>query len=192
MGLLSDIVSIFTGGNQADAAREGAALQIEAGKEASALLDPFQGIGQQGLDLSGFLTDPNQQFQFLQNNPIFQASLDNANNQTNRMAAARGRLSSGDTLMDLSNNFLTSAYPLISDHKNSIGNLLNFGLNTAQSQGNLRIGQGNAAASGVIGAQNARSSGAQNLINLTGSILGSGAGQAGLSKLTSSFFGGGG
>ena len=62
MGFLDRI----TGKTGAQAARDAAQVQADYGQQASALLDPFQGIGQQGLDLSGFLTDPNQQASFLQ------------------------------------------------------------------------------------------------------------------------------
>jgi hypothetical protein len=149
----------------ATAATNAANTQFDFAGQASALLDPFQGIGQQGLNMSGFLTDPNQQLDFLQNNPIFQASLDNANGVTSRMSAAGGRLSSGDTLQSLSNNFLSTAYPMIQDQKNSIGNLLNYGMNTASNQGNLLTGQGAVLAGGIVGAENARGAGYQNIMD---------------------------
>ena len=94
-------------------------------------------MGQQGLDQANFLTDPNAQFDFLQNNPLFQLGLDNANTQTNQFAAARGRLSAGDTLEKLNNNALLTASPLIQQQKQSIGDLLNIGQNTANNQANI-------------------------------------------------------
>lgn len=162
---------------QAQAALDGADLQVQAGKDASALLNPFAGIGQQGLGQSSFLTDPQAQFDFLQNNPLFQMGLDNANQQTLGMAASRGRLSSGDTLQQLNNNALQVASPLIQDQKSSIGSLLNYGLTTAGNQGNLLIGQGAAAAGGItnsaaaqagglVGEANARGQAAQNIFGL--------------------------
>ena len=155
----------LTGKTAADAARASASAQEQGAIEASQLFDPFQGTGQQGIDQAGFLTDPNAQFEFLQNNPLFQLALDNANQNTLGMAAARGRLSSGDTLQQLSNNTLLAAQPLIGQQKQSIGDLLNFGLNTASSQGNLRTGQAAAQAGGIVGAANARGQGTQNLLN---------------------------
>ncbi|MCC2615930.1 hypothetical protein LJ739_06725 [Aestuariibacter halophilus] len=172
----------LTGKTAADASREAAQTQVEYGEKASSLLDPFKKIGEQGLNLSGFLTDPNQQYEYLQGNPIFQASLDNANNVTSRIAAARSRLSAGDTALDLSKNFLTSAYPLIQDQKQSIGDLLNFGQATAINQGNLLTGQGAALAGGIVGGENARAQGYQNLFDLSGSILGSDTGQGLINK----------
>jgi len=150
---------------------------VQAGRDASALLDPFAGIGQQGLEQANFLTDPQAQFDFLQNNPLFQMGLDNANQQTLGLAASRGRLSAGDTLQQLTNNSLLAAQPLINDQKNSIGNLLNFGSTTAANQGNLLLGQGTAEAGGItnsaaaqaagmIGEANARGQRAQNIFDL--------------------------
>jgi len=160
----------------ANAALQAGETQAEFGREAWALLDPFQEIGQQGLDQAGFLTDPTAQFDFLQNNPLFQLSLDNANTQTNKFAASRGRLSAGDTLQQLSNNVLLSAAPLIQGQKQSIGDLLNFGQNTAANQGSLLTGQGAALAGGIVGSANALTAGAdvgaQNINNLAGIISG--------------------
>ena len=160
------IVDDLTGKTAANAARDSAAAQEQGAIEASALFDPFKGVGQQGLDQANFLTDPNAQFDFLQNNPLFQMSLDNANQNTLGMAAARGRLSSGDTLQQLSNNTMLAAQPLIGQQKQSIGDLLNFGMSTASNQGNLRTGQAAAQAGGIAGAANARSQGTQNIANL--------------------------
>ena len=161
---------------QSQAALDASQLQVQAGRDASALLDPFAGIGQQGLEQANFLTDPQAQFDFLQNNPLFQMGLDNANQQTLGLAASRGRLSAGDTLQQLTNNSLLAAQPLINDQKNSIGNLLNFGSTTAANQGNLLLGQGTAAAGGItnsaaaqaagmIGEANARGQRAQNIFD---------------------------
>jgi hypothetical protein len=115
----------------------------QAGQAASGLFDPFAQLGQQGVEQAGFLTDPNAQFDFLQNNPLFQMGLDNANTQTNQMAAARGRLSAGDTLQQLSQNALLTASPLIAQQQNAIQNQLTMGQNAANQQAN--IGQNTAA-----------------------------------------------
>jgi hypothetical protein len=112
----------------------------EAGTEAGGLFDQFRPLGQQGIDQAGFLTDPQAQFDFLQNNPLFQLGLDNANTQTNQFAAARGRLSAGDTLQQLNSNALLTAAPLIQQQKQSIGDLIGIGQNTAAQQGNILTG----------------------------------------------------
>jgi|GEM_PF-1400381 len=166
MGFVRDL----TGKTAVEAAGKSADVQVQAGQEASALLDPFQGVGQSGIDQAGFLTDPNAQFEFLQNNPLFQLGLDNANQQTMQGAASRGRLSSGDTLQQLNNNAMLVGQGLISDQKQSIGSLLDFGFNTAGAQGNLRTGQGAAQAAGIVGAANARGDRAGNLLGMFGNF----------------------
>lgn len=162
MGFVRDL----TGRTAADAAREAGDVQANYGREASALLDPFKGIGEQGLEQASFLTDPQAQFDYLRSNPLFRLGLQNANDQTMQSAAARGRLSSGDTLQQLSNNALLVGAPLIQQQKGSIGDLLNYGLNTAGAQGNLLTGQGAALAGGLIGQANARGQGSQNVLDL--------------------------
>lgn len=178
------------------AAEKAAALQAESGRTALeelqagkeqglGFLQPFQQLGQQGLEQANFLTDPKAQFDFLQNNPLFQMGLDNANTQTNQMAASRGRLSAGDTLQQLNNNALLVASPLIQQQKNSIQGLLGQGLNLASNQANTALGVGsqlanqqtdigNALASGIIGSQNAQSANQENLFSLAGKIGGMG------------------
>lgn len=132
--------------------------------EAQGFLEPFGSVGVAGAEQAGFLTDPQAQFDFLQSNPLFQLGLDNANRQTSQIAAARGRLSAGDTLQQLNQNALLTASPLIAQQKQSIGDLLNFGSGIARAQSNTAIGQGsdisnliqnqgNVQASGIAGRQ---------------------------------------
>jgi hypothetical protein len=175
-----------TGKEAAGAAKEAGAIQqasaIEQAGEvglardrALARLDPFQQATQAGVEQAGFLTDPNAQFDFVQNNPLFKLALENANRQTNQSAAAGGRLSAGDTLQDLSSNVLLQASPLIQQQKQSISQLLGLGTGIAENQANIDIGStsdianlitGGAAAqaAGKVGAANARTAGAQGLL----------------------------
>lgn len=162
----------FSGKTSAEASLESSKQQERLGREALGLLEPFQGIGEQGLAEAGFLTDPNAQFEFLQNNPLFAESLRNVNEQTTNIAAARGRLSAGDTLEQLSSNVLLSAAPLIQQQKGSIIDLLNFGQSTAAQQGGLLTGIGATQAAGTVGAANARAQGSQNVAQLAGTVAG--------------------
>lgn len=109
---------------------------------AQGFLLPAAQAGQQGFDQANFLTDPQAQVDFLQNNPLFQMSLENANTETKQLAAAKGRLSAGDTLEQLSKNVLLSSQPLIAQQKSSISDLINLGSGTGVAQANLAIGQG--------------------------------------------------
>jgi len=204
----------LTGSTAAKAATKAADIQAQAGQDAIAelqrskdealgfidpstsqqFLQPFQQLGQQGLEQASFLTDPQAQFDFLQNNPLFASALENANTQTQQSAAARGRLSAGDTLQQLSQNTLLAASPLIQQQNQNIQGLLDRGLNVAgrqagieqnaqQLQANAALGTGSnvaglttdigaALAGGKVGAANARGQGATNLLNLAGGIGG--------------------
>ena len=186
MGFVRDL----TGKTAVDAAKKGGEAQVGqaelalqalqgAKSEGMGFLQPFQQLGQQGLDQANFLTDSQAQFDFLQNNPLFQMGLDNANTQTNQMAAARGRLSAGDTLQQLNNNALLTAAPLIGQQKQSIQDLLSRGFNTGQAQANVALGAGsqiadaqnnigNAIAGNVTGQANARGSSANNIFGMVG------------------------
>jgi hypothetical protein len=169
--------SIESANIQAEAGQQAIEQQRLAGQEAQAFFDPFSGIAQQGIDQAGFLADPQAQFEFLQSNPLFKLALENANTQTEKRAAASGRLSAGDTLQDLSNNVLLASSPLIDRQRQDIGNLLNIGTGIAGSRANTALGVGSnvgnlltdissAQAAGQVGAANAASQGTQNLIDL--------------------------
>ena len=182
------------GDDPAKASRQAAAVQQQAanqaanqvqtaGQQAGELFNPFATVAQQGIDQSGFLTDPNAQFEFLQNNPLFQMGLDNANRVTQQSSAAQGRLSSGDTLQQLNNNALLTATPLIDRQRQDILGLLNLGTgvagqqanilqNTALNAGNLRTGGAAAQAGGIVGASNAQQDQLGNIINVGTQLAG--------------------
>jgi hypothetical protein len=160
---------------QLDAIGQARLEEIAAREAAQGFFNPFAGVAEGAVDQAGFLTDPNAQFEFLQNNPIFQASLGNANRATDARAAAGGRLSAGDTLLQLSNNFLSTASPLIQGQKNSILDLLGLGQGIATSQANTAIGQGTALSGLAQNAGNVRAAGigaqAQNQQQATNNLL---------------------
>lgn len=146
---------------QEDALGRAIAETQRASAEGQGFLSPFGDVGLAGVEQAGFLTDPQAQFDFLQNNPLFQLGLDNANTQTNKFAAARGRLSAGDTLQQLNNNALLTAAPLIAGQKQSIADLLNFGSGIARSQANTALGQGSAVSNLIESQGNVAAAGIQ-------------------------------
>jgi len=172
------VVGVVSSERQASAAKDAVAQQqagITAGiaetrrasEQGLGFLTPFQELGQTGVEQAGFLTDTQAQFNFLQDNPLFKFALESANTQTSQLAAARGRLSAGDTLQQLSQNVLLAAQPLITQQKGSIVDLINLGSGTSRAQANVAIGQGSditnlltsagdVAAAGTIGASRAR------------------------------------
>ena len=198
LGLIDDITGTEKAQKQASRAQAAATqAQTQAGEKAIAeqrrasaegqsFLAPFTGVGQQGLAQASFLTDPQQQFDFLQSNPLFQNMLDNANRATLANQAARGKLGSGSTLERLSENSMLAAMPLIADQKQSIAGLLDFGRGLATAQGNVAIGQGsnvsnlltqigNAQSAGLVGGFNTREAIRQGDDQLYGGLLGIGA-----------------
>jgi len=201
MGFVKNTIGAITGSTAAKAATQGAELQAGATREAIAatqaaaergqeFLQPFGQVGQQGLEQASFLTDPQQQFEFLQSNPLFSLALEQAQTGTQKLAAARGRLSAGDTLEQLSQNVLLQASPLIGEQKRSIAGLLDFGRGVAGQQANVEIGAGsqvspllqdigNIQAAGGVGAANARAAGVGNLINIGATAAGGFGGGAG-------------
>ena len=157
---------------QAQAGREAIAGQEEAAIRAQGFFEPFAGVAEQGVEGSSFLTDPEERFEFLQNNPLFDLSLENANQRTLQSASANKRLSFGDTLQQLSNNVLLASAPLLATQDRNITNMLQFGGDVATSQANIETGQaakigglttdiGAANAAGVVGSANAQAQGTQ-------------------------------
>lgn len=155
-----------------------------AGEAAQQFLQPFAGVGQRGVELSGFLGDPQAQFDFIQNNPLFQSGLQNLNRQTQTSAAASGRLSSGDTLERLTQNATLAAQPLIDRQRSDILNLLNLGRGVASEQAgitqgtsadvaNLLTGGASAQAAGITGAATARGQRAGNILDIGALLAGS-------------------
>jgi hypothetical protein len=157
---------------QAEAGREAIAGQEAAAERAQGFFEPFADASQQGIEGSSFLTDPNERFEFLQNNPLFDLALKNANQQTRQQASAGRRLSFGDTLQQLSNNVLLSSAPLLATQDQNVSNMLQFGGDIATSQANIETGQaarigglttdiGAAQAAGLVGSANAQAAGTQ-------------------------------
>jgi len=194
MGFLSQIGNIFTGSEDAKARKKAGALQDEMAQNvvnnqlipsrdrSLGYLSPYEQLGQQGLSMAGFLTDPQAQADFAMNNPLFQMSRDMLTEDMNQSAASAGRLSAGDTLVGLQNAGAMAAMPFINQQKQSIFDLINFGGGMAGNMANIDLStadkvsdyltSGTAAkAAGVVGAQNARSGATGNLIDLgTGAI----------------------
>jgi hypothetical protein len=161
------------------AAKKAGRLQAASAGEASALLDPFASLGQTGVQQAGFLTDPNAQFDFVQNNPFYNAALEQGNRaltDTTQFAASQGRLTAGDTLQQLQsqgqNNALLASQPLVAGQKQSIADLINLGFGATASQGNLLTDQAAATAGGLVGAANARADSQQNIFDLAGKVAG--------------------
>ncbi len=194
MGFVRRVVRTVTGERAEDVAREATRTQISAAERAQqerreaaartqAFFEPFAGISERGVEASAFLADPEAQFEFLQQNPLFEAALANVNRQTQQRAAARSRLLAGDTLEQLGQNVLLASTPLIERQRQDIGTLLNLGTGVAGRQAAIESGLGESIAqsleqigqtqaAGDIAAEQARAQGIQNILNIIGSAIG--------------------
>lgn len=208
-----------TGKTSADAARESAEIQAQAGQagierveegreRAQDFFSPFDAVGQRGLERLGelgpqddfdFQDDPQADFEFLQNNPLFKFALDNANRRTGARAAAGGRINAGDTLSQLTNNAFLQASPLLDRKRRDLDRrlldrnqnrdrsrqdifgLLDRGIGVAGGRAGIEQGAsanvsnlltdiGASRAGGVVGAANARQGGIGNILDLAGTI----------------------
>lgn len=144
------------------------ALQREAMENIRTDLAPFRDLGTEAAGMRGFLFDPQQQADFLTNNPLFRAALDNTNEQLKNTFAARGKFGSGGMVNALQSNFLTQAMPFVDRQSQNIQNMLSLGQNAAAQTGNagLQTAQNVGNTLTDIGASNAASTVAR------GNILG--------------------
>jgi hypothetical protein len=160
--------------------------------------DQFQGVTNQALGMSDILFDPQAQASYLQNNPIYQNALQQAQDSTNASSAARGRIGAGDTIQRLADNTLTTALPFLQNQQNLVsdgvqrglgiaGNLSQLNSNQTSALANLELGNatnianlvqgiGAVQAGGVTGAANARTAGASGIFNAVAEIGGAAAG----------------
>lgn len=170
--------SIYSGNKAANAAKDAARMQSQSGQAAieearaareqsRADLQPYAQFGQSQLTPLAQIISPQGQVDYLENNPIFQASLKNMNDQVLNNAAVRGRLNAGDTRQRFADNFQAAALPLLSYQSNNLFNAANMGqasaagqannsLTTSANIGNTLTGIGNAQAAGLVGAANAK------------------------------------
>lgn len=190
----SAIGGAVAGSGQASAANQATAEQLAAIQEAQdevragvessqALFDPLAQVGQRGIDLAGFLADPQAQAELAFNNPLFQLSREALTQDINQSAAARGRLTAGDTLTQLQNAGAIAAQPFIDTQRQDILNLLNIAGTTAGQQANIEqlgtqqlvdliTGGGATQAAGTIAAQNAETAQLGNLFDLGTALAG--------------------
>ena len=198
-----NVVDPFTGKTGADAAKAGAAAQERLGREGIAeqraaresfeeRTQPFVDLGLEGRDLlSDFLSNPNAGLD--QINPMVDFLRNQGFEQIQESAAAQGRLGAGGTLNDLVqfNTDLTSTIvPQLQNQRfNQLFNVTTAGqnaatgqgqagLNTASNIGNLLGNIGSAQNQGLLGAAQARGTGAKNILDLGAKIAGAAAGGA--------------
>lgn len=164
----------------------------ESSLRAEERFQPFVDFGLGGIDSLQSMLSPEGQMDFLNNNPLFNAAIDNLQRQTVARNAAAGR-SGGGVVDELFKNFLSTGDSFINSQFNRLltpvnigqasaagqaANIQNTGTNVANAFGN----QGDINAALSIQRQNMQNQQQQGLFNMIGGgILGSGiAGGAGL------------
>ena len=171
---------------QTQAGRESISYQEQQAERGLGLMQQLDPVAQRGLEASSFLADPAAQYEFLQENPIFQQALDEARSTTLARASAGGRLGAGDTKSELARNVLLSSLPLIDRQRQDVGNLLNVAQSGISGQANILQGLsagvspvitdiGAARAGGIMGANQATQQGIQNMFGIFGQMAGGGA-----------------
>ena len=117
------------------------------------------------------------EYQGFQHSPGYQTQLDQGNASVNALAGAHGGLNSGRTLQDLATfnqglanqdygNYFNRLMGMVGGGQAAAGNQANAGGNYAANASNSLASKGNAQSAGTIGAGNAFSGAANNLIGL--------------------------
>lgn len=173
--------------------RENIDFLKETGERAEERLQPFVDVGVEGIPEFLKFLDPQAQVDFLQNNPLFQAAIDETSRSTTAFNAAQGR-GGGGVVDQLFKNFLSTGSNFVSDRFNqllspiSIGqpsaagsaaNILNTGNAVSAGNANLSNIHGNIGdinASSAIQGQNIRNQQQQGMFDMiSGGVIGSGA-----------------
>jgi len=190
---IGGITGNLTGSNQANAARDAAAMQVQAANDAAARMEPWAAAGQQGLGAlqAGLGLGGNAggtgigQGEFMTPITMEQLQLDPGyafrtaeGGRAIQQAAASGRSPYGSAAMHALMNYnqqaasqeYGNAFARATGERgfryNALLNLAGMGANAAAGQGNIGMSAANAAAAGTIGAANASAQGTQNMIGL--------------------------
>lgn len=178
VGVAAIANTAYQGKKGREAARDASRVQAQAAADAEAGLNardilfrsdlaPYRQAGDEALPLlTEFNTSPQAQMDYLNSNPLFQASLNTADRATAARLASQGRIGTGDQSMQLQENYLLAASPLLAQREQQLLNLANIGQSSAAQVGanSMRAGEGmaeyatqaaNARAAGIVGAQQA-------------------------------------
>tara|TARA_R110000822_G_scaffold185142_1_gene324359 strand:+ start:437 stop:1171 length:735 start_codon:yes stop_codon:yes gene_type:complete len=176
---------------QVDSADRAIQSQEDALRQTRQDLAPYRDAGEAQLDPLGNLvdyqqnlaTDPNAQRSYVQENPFFKMLADDAQKRIFNNQAARGKVGSGETAQALQNSIMLLGNDLVNNNLNQTNsvfsnrlNIASMGGNAAARTGNATLGtannisnlqtdKGNVNAAGIIGVNNARTDGINNLID---------------------------
>ena len=161
----------YQANRSSQSAKDAAKLQAASASEAAAGVDqrfqdmrtdlsPYRQAGEQALPaLTDFTMDPNAQHDFLQNNPMFQASMNVSDRATAANLARHGRIGTGDQSLQLQEIYLMNAAPLIQQREQSLLNLAQIGGNAAAQTGSAGMNAANISGDLITGGANATAAG---------------------------------
>ena len=182
-GLLASQSADKAADKQIEAADRATQIQQDAADLVRSDLQPFREAGEGALSqLSGLVTDPNQQKKFIENNPFFEALAGKAQQGIMQNAAARGKVGSGGTAEALQNSLVLLGSDLLNQRVAQTQNLAGLGQSAAAQQaqqtqasagaiGEIALQRGNVAAQEVVQQGNILQSGLGGLGNLAGTAL---------------------
>lgn len=194
---ITDAIGITNYGDQAKATKKAGdqqlaatqaqiAYQEGAEKRATERLQPFVNLGTSNIQgLQGLLT-PQGQMSYLQSNPMFQAAIQNAADQTKAAGASAGKFNSGGLVNQLFQNYLGQGEQFIGNQFNRLTNTVGMGqasaagqaansLNAANNITGILGNQGDIRAAGTMAGQNIQNQALGGGLNmLGGGLLGSG------------------
>lgn len=193
---ITDTLGITNYGDQAKATKQAAnqqlastnaqiAYQEGAERRATERLQPFVNLGTSNIaGLQGLLT-PQGQMSYLQSNPMFQAAVQNAADQTKAAAASSGKFGSGGLVNQLFQNYLGQGEQFIGNQFNRLTNTVGMGQASAAGQAANSLNAANNI-TGILGNQgDIRAAGTMAGQNIQNQALG-----GGLSLLGGSYLGG--
>ena len=149
---------------QAKSADQSIAFQRESRDLAREDLQPFREFGEGQIEpLNKLLSNPTG---YLESNPLYKNINNNSQRQIFANKAARGKIGSGGTALELQNRFLANGDGLINSQYNRLLGATSAGQNAAAGQaniaqstgasvGNTLLEKGNAIAAGKVGSANA-------------------------------------
>ena len=168
------------GKRAAGAARESAQLQADSAREARDQMErlnkPYLELGESAIPgLQQFIDDPTG-FNYLNENPMFNAAVDYGSERIENYASAGGRLNSGGTVDQLFQNYLATGDRLVNSGFQRAMAPVQLGQSSANFQGanaaNLITDAGAAQAGGVVGAANAKNQSLSNTLGFAGQAIG--------------------
>lgn len=163
LSALLGVGNALMSGSQADAATEASKIQSKAIDKAVTVQAPYNELGTNAAaQIKQIQADPGG---YVQNNPFYKSLADDAQQRLLANQAAKGKVGSGGTASALQDQLLQLGNGLVQQQVGTLQNQVNSGQLSANTVSDLQASRGDAAASGVIGRNNAMQTGYNNQIN---------------------------